>query len=443
MTGYLEHTAGSAALFEQARQVMPGGNTRTTVASRPYPLYCAKGYGTFVEDVDGNRYIDFIGNHSVLIHGHCFPPIVDAISEQSRTLIAAGMPTEGEMRLAELLTARVPSLQRIRFCSSGSEAVMFAVRAARAFTGRSKIAKIEGAYHGSYDSVDPSISPDSDDWGRVERPNTVTTSRGITNSVLHDTVVLPMNDVQNTLSIIESERSDLAAIIVDPVIPRLGYARPDSIYLNRLADMAHSVGALVIVDEVYSFRVDYHGAQSQYRFTPDLTALGKIIGGGLPIGAFGGRADIMDLFASPHERPALPHGGTFNGNPMTMAAGIVSMSELGHQEFERLAKLGTLLAEELTLLSSDSLPIQVTQSASLLSITFAEQPVTTYRERASALPFHRRVMRKLYPELLRAGILMTPNGQMTLNTVMTEEHITRTLDVLQHALRVARSAVAA
>lgn len=440
MISYPDMHSRSAMLFSRAQRVLPGGNTRITVAMEPYPIYCANADGTYVEDVDGNRFVDFIGNHSSMVHGHSFPPIVDAVQRQARKVMAVGSPTEQEVELAELIVDRIPSVDHLRFCNSGTEAIMFAIRAARAFTGRNKIAKFEGAYHGAYDAVDASTSPAPSDWGPATRPNSVATCRGLSNATLNESVILPLDDVEHGLSILEAEKSDLAAVVIDLAIPRLGYLSPSPEYVRRLAEKAKSIGALIVDDEVYSIRLDYFGAQNRFQLKPDLSVFGKIIGGGLPVGAFGGRADIMELFSNRNAPPAIPLGGTFNANPMTMAAGIAAMTALTPDAYEELERLGTRLANGLKSLSTTRTPIQVVQAASLVSMTFSPTAISSHRERSRAMRFHQDVMSSIYPELISKGLLITPSGYFILNTAMDDTHVDFALSALESSLKTAEPA---
>ena len=275
---------------------MPRGNSRHSVYFAPYPLYCVSGSGCRVVDADGLERIDFVNNYSSLIHGHAHPAVTAALHRQADRLVAVGMPTEVEIELAELLTDRIASVEQVRFTNSGTEAVMMAVKAARAYTSRPKIAKFEGCYHGTYDPVEVSQAPSGDAWGPAEKPASVPLSRGTPPSMVGDTIVLPWNDAGAVKRILESHAHDLAGVLVDLVPAHLGYIAADQAVLGVLREFCDASGALLICDEVYSLRLDFHGAQHRWKFRPDITVMGKIIGGGLPIGAVGGNRQVMSVF---------------------------------------------------------------------------------------------------------------------------------------------------
>src|SRR5438105_2695865 len=299
---YLEPGSRSAELYARAKAVMPGGNTRTTVFSAPYPTYIMSARGATVTDVEGQTRLDFVNNYTSLIHGHAHPRIVEAVSRQlALGTTAVSFPTESEVRLAELLVDRVQSIERIRFTNSGTEAVMMAIEAARAFTGRSRIASFEGCYHGSYH------------WP--------------------DALVLPFNDADELERTIAAQARELAAVVVDPLPHRPGFVDPERGFLERLRHVTRAHDVLLISDEIISFRLDYHGPQQRFGYQADLTTLAKIIGGGFPVGAFGGRADVMSIFDPTDSR--VSHGGTFNANPVTMVAGQEAMTMMTPAEFDR------------------------------------------------------------------------------------------------------------
>ena len=315
----------SAALFAQAQGVMPGGNTRTTVYMAPYPPYAASGDGCWITDVEGDRRLDCLNNYTALIHGHAHAAIVEAATRRLALGSSFPLPTPEEVELATLLCERLPSAERVRFTNSGSEAVMMAIKGARAWTGRPKIAKFEGAYHGSYDYAEVSLGSTPENWGALAAPASTAYSRGVPPAVLEDVVVLPFNHAELAVARIEREAKHLAAVVVDPIPNRVGLIPAQRDFLRALRDVTAAHGIALIFDEVISFRVGYQGAQGVFGVTPDLTTLGKIIGGGFPVGAVAGRADVMAVFDPTGGKPAAPHGGTFNANPVTMAAGLAGM----------------------------------------------------------------------------------------------------------------------
>jgi glutamate-1-semialdehyde aminotransferase len=281
----------SAALFAQAQGVMPGGNTRTTVYMAPYPPYAASGDGCWITDVEGDRRLDCLNNYTALIHGHAHPAIVEAATRRLALGSSFPLPTPEEVELAALLCERLPSAERVRFTNSGSEAVMMAIKGARAWTGRPKIAKFEGAYHGSYDYAEVSLASSPESWGSLASPASTPYSKGVPPAVLDDVVVLPFNHAELAVARIEREARHLAAVLVDPIPNRVGLIPAQREFLRALREITSRHGIALIFDEVITFRVGYHGAQGVFGVTPDLTTLGKIIGGGFPVGAVVGRAD--------------------------------------------------------------------------------------------------------------------------------------------------------
>src|SRR6267143_1262765 len=287
-------TPGSRAIHERALAVMPGGTTRTTTYFDPYPLYIERGEGCRVWDADGTERIDMLGNYTAMILGHAHPKVVEAIHRQAArgTGFAAANPIEVEH--ATLLCQRVPSLELVRFCNSGTEATMFAMRLARAFTGRPKIARIEGGYHGTHDSAEVSTHPSPAEAGEPDRPIARPDSIGTPQWVLDTSVILPFNNPDAAEHILRAEGDQVAAVILEPIIGAGGVIAATNEFLKGLRKVTRELGMLLIFDEVISLRVAPGGAQQLYGVTPDLTTMGKIIGGGLPVAAFGGRAEVME-----------------------------------------------------------------------------------------------------------------------------------------------------
>src|SRR5215467_9490418 len=377
---WTEPGSKSAALFARAQSVMPGGNSRTTVYMAPYPPYAAAGEGCWVVDVEGDRRLDCLNNYTALIHGHAHPAVVEAASRRLALGSSFPLPTPEEIDLAELLCERLPSAERVRFTNSGSEAVMIAVKGARAFTGRPKIAKFEGAYHGSYDYAEVSLASTPETWGSLAAPASTAYSKGTPPAVLEDVVVLPFNHPEHAVARIEREAAHLAAVVVDPVPNRVGLMPARRDFLQALREVTARHGIVLIFDEVISFRVGYHGAQGAFGVTPDMTTLGKIIGGGLPVGAVAGRADVMSVFDPRDGGPRAPHGGTFNANPVTMAAGLAAMRLLDRRAFERLDDLGAKLRGGLAdCFKRAGVPSAVTGMGSLFRLHGGDREFVDYR----------------------------------------------------------------
>ena len=413
----------SESMFKRACASLPGGNTRDTLYYAPHPLYAFEGKGARIIDIDGVERIDFVNNYSSLIHGHGNQAILDAVKKQLNQLPAVGMPTESEIQLAELLCEEIPSVARVRFTNSGTEAVMMALKAARLFTGKSKIAKIEGAYHGSYDWTEISVEPSPDQWGPIEAPTSVPKSGAITRSVVDDVIVLNYNDIEHTQSIIESNADDLAAVLIDPLVSRMGYVAASDAYLQMLRKVTQQCGVLLVFDEIYSLRIAQGGVQNKRNIVPDLTALGKIIGGCFPIGAIGGREDIMSVFDPARGSSRLPHGGTYNGNPVSMAAGYASMRQLTPGNYAHLDHLGQKARDGLQeILSSKNANAQVTGEGSVLAVVPTRNSISNWRDFYEC-ESRKDEVAKFHRHMLNNGILMAPHGTLVLSTAMTDDDI--------------------
>jgi glutamate-1-semialdehyde 2,1-aminomutase len=424
----------SSDLYDRACAVLPGGNTRTTVFTAPHPLYAERGAGSRVWDADGVERIDLLCNYTSLIHGHAHPDIVAAATRQIARGAGFSMPTESEIELAELLCTRVDSIERVRFTNSGSEAVMMAIKAARGFTGRVKIVKAEGAYHGSYDHVEVSEDTTPANWG-VSEPASLPYSKGTAPSILDEVIVIRFNDLASTEQIIRRHAADIAAIIVDPLSPRIGLLPATREWLQLLRSLCDEFGILLMSDEVISFRVAFGGAQQAFGFRADLTTLGKIIGGGFPVGAVGGRADVMSVFDPSHGKPAVPHGGTFNANPVTMAAGRASMDLMTPDAYGRIAVLGDRMAKGIDAVFDElGEQAQVTGLASLRRVHFVPGNLTDYR---SAYPSAQARARSklLYDGLMARGFMIGPAGLISLSTAVTEAEVDQLIAAVRDVLR--------
>lgn len=430
---YPDLKSRSHSLYDRALASLPGGNTRTTVFMKPYPIYAERGEGCRVWDVDGNEFIDCINNFTSLIHGHAHPALVRAATRQLSLGTAFGLPTESEIDLAELLVSRLPSVDQVRFSNSGSEAVMMALKAARAFTGRAKIAKCEGAYHGSYDYAEVSLDPAPEIWGR-NAPVSVAYAKGTPDNVLADVVTIPFNDTEAAVSLIREHGPELACVLVDPMPNRAGLAPADQAYLEGLRRVTREVGALLIFDEVITFRLGYRGAQGLWGIDPDLTTLGKIIGGGFPVGAVAGGREYMAVFDPRSGKPALPHGGTFSANPVTMRAGVAAMELLDDAAFSRLDVMGEAVRTGIDqAFRRAGVPGGTVGLGSLLKIHFADRPIRDYR---SAYMTEREAQRQAVFNrgLLNRGILAAGYGLMALSTPMSDTDIDTIIAAASEAL---------
>jgi glutamate-1-semialdehyde 2,1-aminomutase len=429
---YESRTPRSRALHARALGVMPGGNSRSTTFFDPYPFYAARGEGARIWDVDGVARLDFNGNYTSLILGHAPPEVVKAIQEAAALGVSFPAPTEHEVRLAEILTRRIPSLEAVRFTNSGTEATMNAVRAARAFTGRAKIAKFEGAYHGTHDWALVSVAPDPALAGPRRRPRAVAASAGLPPVVPKHVVVLPWNDPEACEKILRREGDRLAAVLVDPLLGIGGVLPPLPGFLERLRALTERSGALLIFDEVISFRVGPGGAQARLGIRPDLTTLGKIIGGGLPVGAFGGRRDVMAAFDPRGGRMRIGHGGTFNANPVTMAAGVATLEALTAERYAHLDALGERLRAGVTaLLGRLRHPGQVTGVGSLFCLHWTAARLRDYR---SSRPADPEAPLRVFMGLLAEGVLLTQRGLGCCSAAMTPAEVDRFVEALGDVL---------
>ena len=410
---YRETTPQSRAMWEEARRYLPDGDSRHSIFWKPYPIFTASARGAVVTDVDGVERLDFINTMTTMILGHGPAPVLEAARRQLDDGLAYNSPNRHQVELARLLCARVPSFEQVRFTNSGTEATLNTIRAARAFTGRSKIAKVEGGYHGTHDAVLVSLRIDPSAGGDYDNPQPVASSGGLVAGTLEQAVIIPYNDAPAARRILEAHANELAAVIVEPVLGSVGMLPGDAEYLAMLRDFAADSGALLIFDEVISYRVAPGGAQEYYGITPDLTALGKIIGGGFPVGAFGGRADIMRLYG-PLGGPAINHGGTFNANPVTMAAGVATLKELTPIRYRRLAELGEMLRQGVRQVCAElEQPVTVTGIGSLFGIHFTAGPLCNYRDIVAA---DKALAERVFMGMLNEGFLLAPNlvGAMSL-----------------------------
>jgi len=429
---YASKTSRSRTLHEEAVAVMPGGNSRTTTFFDPYPFYFQRGQGAHIWDVDGTERVDFNNNYTSLVLGHATPDVVKAVQAAAESGLSFPGPTEHEIRLAEMLVRRVPSVESLRFTNSGTEATMNAVRLARAFTGRPKLAKFEGAFHGTHDWVMVSVSGDTKSWGNRRRPKPVAWSDGIPPAVLKHTVVLPWNDGEACEEILAKEASSIAAVIVDPFMCNAGLLPPIDGFLSKLREVTERHGILLIFDEVISFRTAWGGAQERLGVRPDLTTFGKIIGGGLPVGAFGGRRDVMAYYDPRKGGARISQGGTFNANPVTMAAGVATLNALTPEAYTRLDVLGDRLRGGVTrLLGNMRRRAQVSGVGSLFWLHWTSETLTDYRStRAKDTEMPLRV----FMGMLNEGILVTPRGLGACSLAMGDEEVDRFVNALARVL---------
>lgn len=429
----------SAALYERALKLMPGGVSRNTVLRKPHPLYAREGAGCWVTDIEGIRRLDCSNNLASLIHGHTHPAIVAAVTKQLRRGTAFTLATEQEIELAEHLLERSAGFEMIRFVNSGTEAVMGCLKAARAFTGRSRIAKVEGAYHGLYDFAEVSQTARPENWGDADRPASVPVCRGTPPSVLDDVVIIPFNDAERALQILDRHGDDLACVLLDPMPHRVGMVPADPAFVRALRDWTAKRGALLVIDEVITYRSEYGGAQTWYDVTFDLTAMGKMIGGGFPVGALAGRRDVMSVMDPLAEKVLFPHSGTFSANPVTMVAGLTAMRLFDRAAVARLNALGDRARAGITeAIRVADVPASVTGAGSLLRVHMKPEAPRDYRAGfvdAEAAARAKIVLDHCFDH----GIIMIGTCSAALSTAMTEREIDLLVETVLGGLRKLRS----
>ena len=422
------------SVFEEARRYIPGGTSRIHYYYDPYPIYGRTASGCRLTDVEGVERTDFLNNMTSLIHGHADSLINQAIIEQLERGSAWSEPSEAEIELARLMVERVDTVEQIRFSNSGTEAVMLAIKLARAFTGRDKIAKFEGFYHGYYDYAQVSFNSTPSNWGPDDSPASVASSGGLTDSVTDDVLVAPYNDRAAVGRLLDAHGSEIAAFITDPLANRAGFPMPAEGFPEFLREITRDYEIPLIFDEVISFRVAYDGAQGKYGGEPDLTTFGKIIGGGLPIGAVGGRAEIMSLLDPTDGPPKVLSGGTFSANPLTMVAGLASMRQMTPDVYERLDELGRRVRVESNAILSDAgEPAQVTGDGSVFRIMMTAGPIVDYRSSVrGASPPGR--FAALHKSLLDEGVIVSKDGLGCLSTPMGDAEIDGFLGALERSV---------
>ncbi len=418
----------SKALYEKAKDLLPGGVNSPVRAFNSVgmdPVFIDHGKDARTYDVDGNEYIDYVLSFGPLILGHSDRTVVDALTAAAQKGTSFGAPTALENELAELVIDRVPSVEMLRMVSSGTEATLAALRLARGFTGKNKILKFEGCYHGHSDSLLIKAGSGVATLGLPDSP-------GVPEGTAANTITVPYNDEESLSEAFDKFGDDIAAVIMEPVAGNMGVVPPKEGFLKFVREITEQNDTLLIFDEVMTgFRVNYNSAQGHYGITPDLTCLGKVIGGGLPVGAYGGRRDIMERIAPVGD---IYQAGTLSGNPLAMTAGLETLKQLTPESYEHFNKLGDMLEVGLKeIFSEKGYPITVNRAGSMIGFFLTEGPVVDFD---SANTSDLELFKNLYQELLKEGVYLPPSQfeGMFLSTKHTEEDIRKTLDAFRNAL---------
>ena len=411
----------SSSLFARAQLRIPGGvnsPVRAFKSVRSTPLFIREGKGSHITDVDGNDYIDYIGSWGPLILGHCHPEVIAAIEETLHRGASFGTPTEGEVHLAEMICTAVNSVEMVRLTNSGTEASMAAIRVARGYTGRDKIIKFEGCYHGSVDSLLVKAGSGVMTLGLPDSP-------GVPASFVEHTLLADFNNLGSVTDLFDEYGSEIAAVVLEPVAGNMGMVVPDLDFLKGLRNLCDVHGSLLVFDEVMTgFRVDYGGAQSIFGIIPDMTIFGKVIGGGLPVGAYGGRQDVMLMVA-----PAGPvyQAGTLSGNPLAVAAGRKTLEILQATDtYAELSRKSNWLIDEMRQSAGQNgIPLQTNVMGGMFGFFFAERPVRNYQDAAES---NQDRFRKFFMGMLKAGIYLAPSAFESgfISMAHTEEDLEKT-----------------
>ncbi|EHV5255620.1 glutamate-1-semialdehyde 2,1-aminomutase [Staphylococcus pseudintermedius] len=418
----------SIKAFEKAEQLMPGGVNSPVRAFKSVDtpaIFMSRGEGSRIYDIDGNEYIDYVLSWGPLILGHRDSKVIEAIHDVVERGTSFGASTLEENRLAELVIERVPSIEKVRMVSSGTEATLDTLRLARGYTGKNKIIKFEGNYHGHSDSLLIKVGSGVATLGLPDSP-------GVPEGTAKNTITVPYNDLEAVKYAFEEFGDDIAAVIVEPVSGNMGVVPPINNFLQGLRDITKENDALLIFDEVMTgFRVGYNCAQGYFNVIPDLTCLGKVIGGGLPVGAFGGRKEIMDHIAPSGD---IYQAGTLSGNPLAMTSGYMTLSQLTPESYDYFNELGDMLEEGLTeIFAKHQVPLTVNRAGSMIGFFLNEGPVTNFKE---ANQSDLELFGQLYRELAEQGIFLPPSQfeGMFLSTAHTKEDIEKTLHAFDVAL---------
>ena len=428
---FISNSKNSETLQNQSKKYLPGGNSRRSAYFDPYPTYFNKGSGKYVFDVDNNKYLDYMLNATSLILGHSHPEVVSEIQKQTMLGTAFSGPTESQIELAKMLCNNIPSVDLIRFTNSGTEATMMAIRAARAYTKKSKIVKIEGAYHGSHEYVSISVYPEKSNQ-KTSKIKPTLEYTGQPKSLKEEVLVIRYNDIKQADKILSKNHKEIACIIIEPVLSQFGYVPAKIEYLKTIREISKKYNIVLIFDEIQSFRLSKSGAQGFMGIYPDLTAFGKIIGGGTPIGAFGGQKEIMAQF-DPASTSFIHHSGTFNANPISMVAGKIVLENLNESDYSRMNKLGEILRGKLSNLFKElNIEAKITGIGSLFGVHFSNNEITDY---SSMINSNLEMNKYFFMNLLNQGILMQTKFYGSLNIFSNESDINTLINSTKKAAK--------
>lgn len=424
-------------IYARACNVLTGGVSRNTIYREPHPYYVATAKGSYVTDIEGVERIDFANNMASLIHGHSHPAINEAVIEQLQKGTAFTMGTEAEVRFAELMITRSGTFERMRFVNSGTEAVMTMIKTSRVYTKKPKIAKAEGAYHGTYDYAEVSQTSNPNNWGTIDKPNSNQVVEGTPQGVLDDVIIFPFNDIERTLKILDEHADEIACVLIDPVPHRVGLFPATNAFIEAVYKWTRKNNALMVFDEVVTYRVNYSGAQESYSVKPDLTAMGKMIGGGFPIGALAGRAEIMEVLDPRGKILRHPHSGTFSANPISTTAGRVAMELFDKDAVLKLNALTQVAINQIEeSIKIADVPVSITGDGSMFRLHLQENKPTCYRE-----AFHTKekkdIIKKLLDYLfLEEQIIMINTCACMFATSMTQKEVDRLSEALLNGFKV-------
>ncbi|MEN6329511.1 MAG: glutamate-1-semialdehyde 2,1-aminomutase [Methanobacteriaceae archaeon] len=413
----------SEELFKEAKNYLPGGVNSPVRAYQPYPFFASEAEGSRIHDVDGNTYLDYCLAYGPLVLGHANPPVMGAVLNQMSRGTAYGVPTEKEIELAREVVDRVPCAEMVRFVSTGTEATMSAIRLARAWSGRKKIIKFEGSYHGAHDYV--LVKSGS---GAVGLPD----SPGVPEETTNNTILVPFNDEEALVEIFDRMGDEIAAIILEPVMGNVGCIEPKEGFLKFLKDLTEQNDSALIFDEVITgFRLSRGGAQEYYGVTPDLVTMGKILGGGFPMGALAGKKELMEMIAPSGD---VYQAGTFNGNPISVTAGLATMEQLDHTFYDDMKVRGNQIRSGIQdILNDKSLNYQVAGLMSMFQIYFTDNTVWDYSDAKTA---DTGKFSRYFHQLLKEGVFIPPSQFECcfLSTAHSSEDISTTLEAIENSI---------